>query len=177
MGDILKHDEGVKFPLSVILRERAYALLSMREHESVVTYEELTTAMGLDPQQDTRARHAVLRAGRLLLREQRKKLLNVRNVGYQIIKPIEQVAASKKEQQRARRWLKRGLETVTHISLENLSPVDIAQIMTEQARAAIQLAMSQRLGRAKVLPPKEQLALPSSRHLVDLFRRAPRKAG
>ena len=178
MVDILNHDQGTKFPLSAILKERAYTLLSEKDYNTLVGYDELTTALGLDPQLDTRARFAILRAGRDLLRDQKKKLVNVRNLGYRIAQPTEQVTVSQREQARARRWYRRAAATVTHVMLEGLPPTEVAKIMLEQARVGMQLAMSQRLARTKQLPPKEQLALPSSRKLIELFRKSTKtKAG
>jgi hypothetical protein len=171
MAELLAAGTGARFPLSEVLRQRAYTLLVERAYEALVTYDELTVALGLDPRIDHRARRAVLRAGRRLLRDDRKKLVNVRTVGYRIVKPSEQVDVSLVEQQRGRRWTKRGLDTLTHIALETLTPTELARLMTEQARVALQLGMARRIARVKVLPPKAQLRLPSKDRILELFRR------
>src|SRR4029450_7848164 len=104
MVDILEAHDGVKFPLSEVLKRRAYALLVLQPYEALVTYDVLTEAIGLDPRTDPRARSAVLRAGRALLRDDRKKIVNVREVGYRIVKPSEEAEVRWSEQRRARAW-------------------------------------------------------------------------
>src|SRR5580765_8058808 len=139
MAEILKPNEGIKFPLSEVLRRRAFDCLVAQPYDAVIPYAALAVAIGLDPQKDHRARRAVLRAGRLLLREHRKKLVNIRSKGYRIVMPGEQADVSQTEQRRAQRQLKRSLETVTFIAQETLTPRQIARIMTEQARVGLQL--------------------------------------
>jgi hypothetical protein len=167
----LNENEGTKFPTMQEMRARAYDVLASHAHNTTATYDELAVAMGADPQTSTRARAAVLSAGRKLLPAQNKKIVNVRNEGYRIALPNEQVGVSRKEQARARRWLRESLKTVTHIALDDLSPQEIAKAMTEQARAAIQVSMSRRLTMVKTLPAKEDLALPSPAKLVEMMRR------
>ena len=171
MVDILEAHDGVKFPLSEVLKRRAYTLLVAQPYEAVVTYEALAEAIGLDPRTDDRARSAVLRAGRALLHDDRKKIVNVREIGYRIVKPSEQADVALNEQRRARRWYARALNTATYVALENLSPADVARIMTEQARIGLLLGMARRLGKVKTLPDRAQMVLPSKDRLVDLFRR------
>jgi hypothetical protein len=169
--DILQADEGTKFPLSRVLRERAVAFLSPLPFNTEVTYAALSEAIGLDVVGDKRGRNAVLQAGRLLLKEQHKKLVNVRRVGYRIVAPNEQVAVSQAEQKRARRWLKRALATVTHVALNDLTPEEVAKVLTEQARVGLSLSFQRRIGKQVSLPASEQLALPSGAKLVEMFKK------
>ncbi len=168
---VFQSNEGTQFPTTAEMTARAYELLSVRPVDALVSYGELATALGLDPSLDNRARGAVLRAGRRLLIEQRKKVVNVRTVGYRIIKPTEHVGVSQNEQKKARRWLREALKTVTHVALEGLTPTEVARVMTEQARAAIALTMARRVTRAKELPTRGDLHLPSTARLVDMMTR------
>lgn len=166
-------NEGTQFPTMQEMRDRALDVLSRHAFDEVVGYRELTDAIGLNPATSTRARAAVLKAGRTLLREHNKKIINVRNAGYRIVKPNEHVAVSKSEQARARRWLKRSLETVTHVALDDLSPGEVAKVMTEQARSALQLSFSRRIAKQKELPAKQDLELPSASRLIAMMRKKP----
>lgn len=167
----LRPDEGTQFPTMQEMCAAAYAELAAHAYNTTVTYTELAGVMGIDPQRNMRARTAVLKAGRRLLREQNKKIVNVRNEGYRIVQPNEQVGVSQREQARARRWLRESLKTVTHVALDNLSPTEIAKVMTEQARVAIQVSMARRLVRMKELPPKDEIALPSPNRLLEMMRK------
>lgn len=150
----------------------AVALLSERSFDATIPYAEWTSVLGANPEHDPRARRAVLRSGRKVLREQHKKLVNIRRVGYRIIRPNEHAAQSKSENRRARRRLREALATVTYVALENLTPAETAQVLMEQARNAIQVGVCQRLSRAKALPSRDQVKLPATTALVDLMRRA-----
>ena len=170
--ELLKSHEGTKFPLSQVLRERALAFLRTRTVDSgLIGYDDLTAAVGMDTQADTRARHAVLAAAKILLREDNRKLVNVRMAGYRIVPASAHVGGSQAEQKRARRWLRRSLDTVTHVALGELSAVDVAKVLQEQARVAITLSVTKKLARQKTLPEREQIALPSGAKLAEMFKR------
>lgn len=169
--ELLQPHEGPTFPTMRELTDRAYAVLADRSFNTTITYGEFHEALDVNPAIDRRARAAVLKAGKLLQREHKKKLVNIRTVGYRIIKPTEHVEVSQGEQRRARRWLRESLKTVTHVALEDLQPTDIARVMTEQARAAIQVAMTRSLARTKALPSRDQLCLPSATKLLEMMRK------
>ena len=173
--ELLKATEGTLFPLTRILRERAVERLKDVPFDTLVTYAELSAAMLLNVQAEARARTAVLWAGRFLLRTEHKQIVNVKLMGYRVIRPNEHVAVSQSQQRRSRRWLRRALETVTHIAIAELRPEEIGKVMTEQARVALSLACTSSLARAKVLPPPDQLnSIPRGAKLLDLLRLSPK---
>ncbi len=168
--------EGTQFPTAKEMRRRAFELLVARPFDTLVRYQEFAAALGLDPQSDQRARSAVLAAGRDLLKQHQKKIVNVKTEGYRIIRPNEHRAVSQAQQRGARRRLRDALQTVTYVALDQLTPEEIAGLMIEQARAAIQLALTKKLAKVKQLPAKQELALPSGRKLVEMMRK-PRREG
>jgi hypothetical protein len=170
-SETLKSHEGTQFPTSAEMRRRAFDLLAPLPFDTLIPYAQFTEALHLDPQREHRARQAVLMAGRDLLREHSKKIINVRDKGYRIIKPNEHPAVAQAQQRSARRRLREALQTVTHVALDHLTPTEVAQVMIEQARAGLQVALTKRLSRAKTLPPVRELHLPSSSKLVDMMRK------
>lgn len=169
--DVIDPMTGVRFPLNEVLRRRAMELFDATDYDGVVTYEALTRALGLDPRTDRRARGAVLKAGTEALREQKKKLVCVKMIGYRVVRPDEQVSVSQAEQRAARRRNRRALETVTYILLDSLPPLEVAKVLTEQARVGLLVGMAQTLMRVKTLPAPDQVSLPSAEKLVELFRK------
>jgi hypothetical protein len=169
--ELLRPGEGTKFPLSRVLREKALAALLTCEIDTLIPYALLTESIGLSVTEDRRAREAVLSAGRVLLREHKLKLVNVRTVGYRLVRPDERVAVSVGERKRSRRWLKRALETVTYVALDGLPAEEVARILTEQARTALLLSIERRIGKQKALPPKSELLVPKGADLVRLFEK------
>lgn len=169
--ETLNANEGTQFPTMAEMRKRVFELLAPRPYDTLITYAEFEAVLQLNPADDRRARSAVLKAARDLLQQQDKKLVNVRNEGYRIIRPNEHQNVSRHQQQRARRRLRDALETVTHIALDKLTPTEVAQVMLEQARVGIQLAITKRFARAKQLPPRNELHLPSAMKLVDMMRK------
>jgi hypothetical protein len=167
---VLRPNEGTKFPLARVLRNHAITRLRAVAYDEVISYEELSAAIGVDVVLDKRGRTAVLQAARVVLKQDQKKLVNIRTIGYRIVRPNEQVAVSAAEQQRSRRWLKRSLDTVTHVALHTLTPVEVAAVITEQARVALTLSFERKLQKQE-LPSKDQLLLPSGERLVEMFRK------
>jgi hypothetical protein len=174
MTQPLTENEGTQFPTTAEMRRRALQLLEQVPSNTLITYRALTAALGLNPQHESRARSAVLQAGRDLLKDQNKKIVNVRDQGYRIIQANEHVTVSQHEQLGARRRLRRALQTVTHVALHELTTIEIAKVMMEQARVAISVGMLKKLTKAKELPPTAQLHLPSASKLIE-FMRSPRK--
>jgi hypothetical protein len=168
---ILKATEGTKFPLSQVLRERALVHLRRCDFDTIVSYADLTKVVGLDIVEDKRGRHAVLQAARILLREDRKKLVNVKTVGYRIVRPNEQRVVAEGEQRAAVRRFKRALATVTYVHLDQVPPEEQAKLLMDQARIALTLAVQRRLAKQKTFPTRDQLALPSGERLVEMFKK------
>lgn len=169
--DVLRQDEGTKFPTTAEMKVRAFELLCDCPTDMLITYEQWTTVLGIDPSIDRRARSALLRAGRKLLVEQNKKLVNVRKEGYRIIKPTEHVGVSQNQQKQARRKWRDAMKTATHVIIEGLSETEVGRLMTEQARVATVYMFASRMGKVKELPSKQDLKLPSSKLLLEMIRR------
>jgi hypothetical protein len=169
----LEAHEGTQFPTTREMRMKALTLLSGFTFDTIVTYQQFTDTLGLNPALDRRARSAVLQAGRDLLKAQNKKLVNVKTEGYRIIRPNEHKSVSQSQQRSARRKLRDALQTVTHVALENLTPKEVAEVMLEQARTALQLNMTRRVAKMTGLPSKDELHMPSSAKLLSMMRKTP----
>lgn len=169
--ELLKPTEGTKFPLSRVLRERALTALLACEVDTLIPYAYLNEAVGLDVQLDRRARGGVLQASNDLLRDHKRKVVNVRGKGYRIVRSDERVAVSQGERKKSRKWLRKALATVTHVALDSLPPEEVSRLMQEQARAALLLSLERRISKTKELPNRSDLMVPKGADLVRLFER------
>lgn len=169
---LLNANEGPHFPSAAELRARVVTLFAAQSFGTLVPYTAIVTCLECDPRTDKRGRDAVLRARTELLREHQRKIVNVRQVGYRVLNPNEQVQTSQGEQARARRWYRRALGTVTYVAMQALSPEEAAKVLTEQARCAIAVSLGRKLVRQKQLPARQLLALPSGRAMVEMFTKA-----
>ena len=160
------------FPTMQHMTERAYEALSVIDFGGRIDYASLTTVCGDDAQR-TRTRAAILRAAQRLLRDHSKLLRNVRGFGYEIVQPTMHASESQRLRGFARRRLRKALASVTFVRLENMTAEDVNKILTEQTRNAILIGMDRKLGR-KALPPRQQIALPSGKNIVEMFTK---KAG
>jgi hypothetical protein len=168
--NVLRDGEGTKFPLSRELREKAIEFLRFCDYDVLVPYDRWRALFnGLDPRADKRARTAILKAGTIILREERKRVVCIRNEGYRVVRPSEQVTVSQSESARARRMMKRALQTVTYVALEKLTPEETATVLLEQARAAVAVAFNARARRMKTLPPAPEIVVPKSKALVEFI--------
>src|SRR5262245_26575192 len=146
---MLPVEQPKKFPTIAEMQGKALALLLEQTDLVIVGYAQWTEVLGLNPAEDRRARTAVLKAGRVLLHEHNRRLVNVRTEGYQIVKPSDHVGVSQGEQRRSRRWLRRALATVTHVALDKLTPQEVARVMIEQSRTALAYGMLVKISRVK----------------------------
>lgn len=162
-----------QFPTVKEMSAWLYDALKSREHGETVTYAELTEVLTIDAQ-SARGNHAVQRAARQLLTADSKLLVNVRNVGYQIVPPKEHAMQAKRLHASARRRLVRSVACATHVLWEKLTPEERTQVLAEQLKAGLALAFSRRISRRKALPPREQLALPKGDVLVKLLTKTGR---
>jgi hypothetical protein len=159
------------FPTAREMARWAYDFLAARQHGEIASYAELSTVLTIDAT-SRRGRAAVLRAGRHLLRDHSKLLINIRGVGYQIAQPNDHAGQSQRYRRLARSRLRRALDAEVHVALQALSPRELAELMAEQVRAGLTLAFERRLSRRKALPPKDQLAMPSGQRLVQLLTKS-----
>jgi len=166
---LLEEGEGTKFPLSRVLRERALVLLRSWGEDKEIPYAALDAALEADVVNDRRARQAVLAAGEILLREDRRGVENVRTVGYRIYRADEHRRVAKSREKNGLRRFRKAAEILTATALDSLSPSEVALVLTDQARVAITLAVHKKLTRQRALPPKSDIEVPKGRALVAMF--------
>ena len=114
---LLDSGEGTKFPLFHALVDSAVTLLRATETDSVITYHAIAEAMGADVRNDNRAYRAFLRAAEIILRDDLRKVDNVRDVGYRIVKDTERRNVAKREELSSFRKLKKASATLTHVNM------------------------------------------------------------
>ena len=105
-------------------RRVVYDLTHEAEPGVTFTYAELVEALevGLDkPIQRDRVYRAVSAANTTLLREHRRYLGVVENVGYRMIRADEHLPESLRKKDRAQSHLKRGIELLRHARLDELT--------------------------------------------------------
>lgn len=105
-------------------RAVVYGLTHEAEPGATFTYAELTEALeeGLDkPVQRDRVYRAVAATNTTLLREHRRYLGVVENVGYRVIRADEHLPVSLQKKDRAQSHLKRGIELLRHARLDELT--------------------------------------------------------
>lgn len=147
---------------------RAFADL---EHGAFIAYDDLRQVLFEDPQAP-RGRKALVKAKKRMLAEFSKHLVNVPNKGYQIAYPNEHAAASKNETRKGIRKFRKALAIVVHTEIEALNSQERQQIEEQANRVRLQLALTKKLGRMKVLPSKAELQIPSGKQLAGLLRRS-----
>lgn len=171
---ILQPGEGTQFPTVREMRAKARDLLVTVERGRLVTYTEWTLLLGLDPQQVRRARSAILLAGRDVLLSDNKCLRVEPNIGYRVVEAKEQASIARGHHKRGQRQFHEGLLKSTHVELADLTPAELATTMTEQARSAMLYAVTRKVRRAKQLPARNELHIPTPEALVKMMRRVPR---
>jgi hypothetical protein len=106
-------------------RRVVYELVQDAEPGDVFTYDSLIEALseGLD---ETVSRHraqaAVRAANRTYLQERRRYLTVVADVGYRVIRSDEQLPVALGKKARAQTYLKRGMEILQHVRMDELTP-------------------------------------------------------
>lgn len=105
-------------------RRVIYELVQDAAPGDMFSYETLTEALeeGLDePVSRTRSQAAVRAANQTLLRERRRYLAVVVNVGYRIIGADEHLPVALGKKDRAQTYLKCGIELLEHVRLDELT--------------------------------------------------------
>ncbi len=162
--------DNTKLPTMREMTDRAFARLTSCEFGQRLSYADLTAVCGADAQL-TRTRAAVLRAGRQLLRDHQKLLVNVRNEGYAVARPEEHVAESQRQQRSASRKLRRSLASVIYVRLEGMTAEEVNKVLAEQTRCALKVGMDRRLTRVRKLPKRQDVEVPSGRNIVEMMAR------
>jgi hypothetical protein len=136
------------------------------------TYSDLFRILDRDPQSDWRARSAILKARRELLREENKYLGNVRRVGYEIIQPSEHTLVASHYRRSSVRKLAKAFEVTVRVDLSGLSAKQLEALTVEQARAGVLLSFARRVGRRRQLSGLVvRPHLPAGQELVQILVR------
>lgn len=105
-----------------------YGLLRVLDVGDVLTYDEMGTALELDPVKDRHVMQLAMRRAALELERVDKRVADARrNVGYRIVEPPEQLGIARRHQRKAGRSLARGQGKAAN--------VDFNLIDTETRRA------------------------------------------
>lgn len=147
---------------------RAFEHLQPLPHGAIVSYETLTHICQADATM-LRTRTAILRAGRRLLHEHNKLLVNVKGRGYQVAAPSEHVGEAKRQTKAALRRHRRALSIVVHVEINGLLPEQLNDVLAAQTKNALLLGMTRNINRVRTLPAKQQVELPSGKRIIALL--------
>lgn len=147
----------------------AYLALGLEE---LLTYEQIGSLIGRDPQQDGRS--VCLRAAEIVLRKHGVKIVCELKKGYKRVGfegRREWIAAKGEQVQRVnvRRFI-----TASHIEqveFDDMSHEQKTKLAAEQTRVGLQLAITERLNKIKKLPPVERVKLVDLSSLGQVFAR------
>jgi alkylated DNA nucleotide flippase Atl1 len=114
-------------------REAVVNLFEEIPHDTVVTYDEIGTA--LDVSDRAIIQTAVGAAKREIERRYSKALIAVPNSGYRVVRPAEQLTLARSHQQRSAKQLKLSKSKLDHVDLSQLTPAENAMFVL--AREAI----------------------------------------
>ncbi|HEX7461746.1 MAG TPA: hypothetical protein VF317_06205 [Dermatophilaceae bacterium] len=101
--------------------ETVYDLFHGANVGDVITHDALSEALGYDVLTD---RSPVYKATEVLQREDRRTTANVKGRGYRIAAAREHAPLAEDRQRRARRQIRRGKATVTHVNVAELTPAE-----------------------------------------------------
>jgi alkylated DNA nucleotide flippase Atl1 len=143
-----------------------YDLLRGAKPGDVLTYEELGTALGLDPLTDRRRIGAALhRAAREFERVDKRAVEAVPGQGYRVVLPAEHLRLAQLEQRRASRALERGYNKVTNVDLNEVEDPVTRQALELVAQGfALQLDFNRRI---EARAQRQEAALQSVEQRVD----------
>lgn len=159
-----------QFPTVKEMAGWVYDALHERDYGTLVPHSELRQILTIDHQAERRGNAAILKAARRLLVTDQKLLVSQRNVGYEIVKPSEHVTQSKATRRAAIRRLQKSALMMTHAAFDLIEgEKDRQAFVQEQVKSMLALALAKRISRRKVLPAREQIALPSGGALVKLL--------
>ncbi len=123
-----------------------YAIIRDKPTGTIVTYEELATALDLHPGDD---RHTIQLAMRRAAKESETQDLRaiepIPNQGYRIAAPAEHLRLAKGQQQRSRRALARGHSKVVHVDLTGMEPEVRKAFDVVAVAFSMQMEMARRL--------------------------------
>lgn len=130
-------------PKGSISRRRAVLdALATAPYDTVVTYSELSVALGGASREIVQK--AVHAAKAALEREHNKSVDAVPNEGYRVIKPSEHLTLAQRHQRKSRRSLTRAQSTVTHVDLRELTEGERAAVTIAATSLSLQLGYMRR---------------------------------
>jgi len=133
-------------PLGDIARWRIiYNLLTVRQVDDILTYDEMGDALNLDPVKDRRIiQGAMPRASKEFEESDKHALTAVPNIGYRIVEPEEHLRLAKDQQRRSSRALVSGRSKVVNVDLSEVAP-EVRQAFQVVASAfAMQMEFNRR---------------------------------
>jgi hypothetical protein len=126
------------------------------EPGNLYTYDALSEALGAAAQRSysTRDVQQIVRTALArLLKEQQRRLHNVRTVGYRLAPASEHMTLARYDKRRADAQLLRGLETLRHVRWDEMEPnvraAHEGHLILTEAIYANQIALDQRLTRVE----------------------------
>jgi hypothetical protein len=100
-----------------------YDMLTKADVDDVITYEQIGTALGLDPEAD---RHIIQMAMRRAAREHEvsdnRAIDVIPNTGYVIVQAPEHLTLARRHQKKSTKALERGHSKVVHVDLSGMEP-------------------------------------------------------
>lgn len=100
-----------------------YDLLVASEINGIVTYEEMATALGLDPDKDRLTlQGAMRRAAKEHEVLDKRAVTAVPNRGYRVVEPQEHLGLARRQQVRSTRALKRGHSKAVNVDMSKIEP-------------------------------------------------------
>lgn len=123
-----------------------YDLLTVLDVGQTLTYEEMATALELDPDKDRHAlQMAVRRAARESEESDKRALEAVPNVGYRVVEPVEHLRLARGQQRRAAVALRSGHSKSVNVNFNGLDP-EVRHAFQVVAQAfAMQMDFNRRL--------------------------------
>jgi phage shock protein A len=100
-----------------------YELLVPLQVGGVLTYDEMATALGLDPRTDRRTvQLAMRRAAQELLEVHKRAVDVIPNEGYRIVEPEQHLSLARRHQRKAGNALVRGQSKVVNVDYNRIDP-------------------------------------------------------
>lgn len=139
-----------------------YDLLASKPHGGIVTYAELSEAIGKDIRL---GRSAIYKAHNELLKRNMRAIEVVTNVGYRVVESNEQDRLAKGQHKKARRRIKQGVRLIHHANRSRLTPEERTRF------DAMELTMSQHseaIRRLETRQKRTDEALKTTARTVDI---------
>lgn len=133
-----------------------YDLVKGHEIGTEFTYSQLKTITGMDFR-DNAVRQLIYQANKPLLEDCQRHFQNVRNIGYRIALPKEQMEHGIRRKKRARNQTRWGIRELTNLEFEKLSP-------DEKVRRIH--ALNHLLDSTKILNKRNSAALKAQREAI-----------